>query len=144
NFARAHPEMVSRLIVADTGAGSDNAGDWVTTAHGFAEVLDRGGMEAFADMACASPLFAQYLAQGPAALRFIRACVMTHRAHGLAHTAREVLTKRPPIYALEAALKRLRVPTLLIVGERDEPCVKVHRFMAERIPRSTHLVFRDV
>ena len=65
---------------------------------------------------------------------------MTHRAHGIAHTAREVLARRPTIYALEPRLRRLRVPTLLIVGEHDDPCVRVHRFLAETLPRATAVV----
>src|SRR5262245_51404 len=60
NFALAHPDMVAGLIVADTGAGSDATADWVATAHGLADTLERGGMEAFADEACAHPLFARY------------------------------------------------------------------------------------
>ena len=144
NFALTHPAMVSKLIVADTGAGSDNAAEWVAGAHAYADALERGGMEAFADMAFASPLFARYIAQGPAAERFIRSCLMTHRAHGLAHTAREILVKRPPVYALEPGLRKLRVPTLLLNGEHDEPCVKVHRFMAECIRGSKHVVLRGV
>ena len=69
---------------------------------------------------------------------------MTHRARGIAHTVREVLAKRPTIYSLEPELRRLPVPTLLIVGEHDEPCVKVHRFMADTIPGATHVVLRGV
>ena len=34
----------------------------------------------------------------------------------------------------------LPVPTLLLVGEHDEPCVKVHRFMADRIRPSKLVV----
>jgi pimeloyl-ACP methyl ester carboxylesterase len=144
NFAIAHPAMVSGLIIADTGAGSDGTAEWIAGAHAFAEVLERQGLEAFADMALANPLFARYLAQGPEAARFIRSCLMTHRAHGIAHTAREVLAKRPTIYALEAELRRLRVPTLLIVGEHDEPCLKVHRFMGDTIPGAKHVLLRGV
>src|SRR5712692_10726834 len=51
NFALAHPEMVTALVVADTGAGSDQTADWVATVH------------AFADAALANPLFARYVAQ---------------------------------------------------------------------------------
>jgi pimeloyl-ACP methyl ester carboxylesterase len=142
NFALAHPTMVSALVVADTGAGSDGTGDWVAAAQAFARALDAGGTEAFADMAMASPLFARYCARGPEAQRFIRACLMTHRARGVAHTAREVLAKRPTLYALEGALARLRVPTLLIVGEDDEPCRKVHDFMARTIPGAVSVVVR--
>lgn len=144
NFALAHPAMVTALVVADTGAGSDEAEDWAATVHDFANALERDGLEAFADAALANPLFARYAAQGPAAERFIRACLMTHRVRGLAHTGREVLTKRPSIYALESRLRALAVPTLLIVGEHDEPCVKVHRFMAEVIPGARHLVLPGV
>ena len=110
--------------------------------HAFAETLDRRGIEAFADLACANPLFGHYLAQGPAAERFIRSCLLVHRAHGIAHTAREVLAKRPTIYALESRLRQLEVPALLVVGEDDGPCVKVHRFMADCLRRSTHIVLR--
>jgi len=144
NFALAHPSMVSKLIVADTGAGSDQSGDWAAECQEYAGACERRGMEAFADLACASPLFARYVATSPTAERFIRSCLMTHRARGLAHTAREVLIKRPTIYALEPRLRQLRVPTLLIVGEHDEPCLKTHRFMGDCIPGATYLMIRGV
>ena len=144
NFALAHPAMVSALIVADTGAGSEEAGDWAAGLRAFADVLNRGGVEAFADMAVAHPLFARYVAQGPEAARLVRSCLMTHRARGLAHTALEVLAKRPSIYSLDARLRALGVPTLLIVGEYDTPCLKPHRFMADVMPKARHVVLRGV
>jgi pimeloyl-ACP methyl ester carboxylesterase len=67
---------------------------------------------------------------------------LVHRAHGIAHTAREVLAKRPTNYALESRLRQLDVPAMLIVGEDDAPCVKVHCFMADCLRRSTHIVLR--
>ncbi|OLC10452.1 MAG: hypothetical protein AUH26_07745 [Candidatus Rokubacteria bacterium 13_1_40CM_69_96] len=144
NFALAHPAMVSALIVADTGAGSEAAGDWAAGLRAFADVLNRGGVEAFADMAVAHPLFARYVAQGPEAERLVRSCLMTHRARGLAHTALEVLAKRPSIYSLDARLRALGMPTLLIVGEYDTPCLKPHRFMADVMPKARHVVLRGV
>ena len=142
NFALAHPPLVSALVIADTGAGSDGHADWVATCHAFAAALDSGGTEAFADMAMASSLFAAYCSQGPSAQRFIRSCLMTHRARGIAHTAREVLARRRRVYELEPQLKALRVPTLLIVGDGDAPCLKVHEFMARTIPGARSLVLR--
>jgi hypothetical protein len=88
--------MVERLIVADTGAGSDDTADWVATVHAFAETLDRHGIEAFADLACANPLFSRYLARDRRPSAFIRSCPLVHRAHGIAHTAREVLASARP------------------------------------------------
>jgi pimeloyl-ACP methyl ester carboxylesterase len=101
-------------------------------------------MEAFTDQACANPLFARYLAQGPHAERFIRSCLMTHRARGVAHTARQVLAKRPRLYELEDRLRALRVPTLLIVGEHDQPCVRVHAWMAKTLPKATAITIPGV
>jgi pimeloyl-ACP methyl ester carboxylesterase len=144
NFALAHPQRVTALIIADTGAGSDNAEEWVAGAQRYAEAADRGGVEAFADLACANPLFARYIEQGPQCERFIRSCLMTHRARGIAHTARQVLSKRPTIYSLKAGLSAMRIPTLLIVGEHDAPCVKVHEFMAATISGARSVVLEGV
>ena len=142
NFALAHPTRVSALVVADTGAGSDAHGDWVATTHAFAAAVEAGGTEAFADMAMANPLFAPFCSKSRSAQRFMRSCLMTHRARGIAHTAREVLAKRPRIYELEAQLAALRVPTLLIVGDGDDICLKVHDFMARTIPGARSMVLR--
>jgi len=114
------------------------------TVHALADTLERGGIEAFADAALSNPLFARYAAQGPVAERFIRSCLMTHRARGLAHTAREVLAKRPTLYSLAPPLRELSVPTLLIVGQHDEPCVQVHRFLADTIPGARHVLVPGV
>jgi pimeloyl-ACP methyl ester carboxylesterase len=144
NFALAYPRRVSAMIIADTGAGSDDTSEWIAGSHRYAEACERGGIEAFADVACANPLFARYIEQGPDCQRFIRSCLMTHRARGVAHTAREVLAKRPTIYSLKGQLKELRIPTLLIVGEHDTPCVKVHEFMAATIPGARSVVLAGV
>jgi pimeloyl-ACP methyl ester carboxylesterase len=144
NFAIAHPRRVAALILADTGAGSDDTKEWIAGAERYAQACDRGGVEAFADLACANPLFARYIEQGPDRERFIRSCLMTHRARGIAHTAREVLSKRPTIYSLEPQLRALRVPTLLVVGEHDTPCVKVHEYMARTIPGARSVVIPGV
>jgi pimeloyl-ACP methyl ester carboxylesterase len=144
NYALAHPERVSGLIIADTGAGSDNTAEWVAGALRYAEAAERSGVEAFADLACANPLFARYIEQGADRARFIRSCLMTHRARGIMHTAREVLAKRPTIYSLEAKLKAMSVPTLLVVGEHDAPCVKVHEFMARTIPNARSVVLKGI
>ena len=144
NFTLAYPERVQALIIADTGAGSDDTDEWVAGAHRYADAAEHGGVEAFADLACANPLFARYIEKGPEHERFIRSCLMTHRARGIAHTAREVLSKRPTIYSLEGKLRELRIPTLLIVGEHDTPCVKVHEFMARTIPGARSVVMAGV
>lgn len=144
NLALAHPEIVEGLIVCDTGAGSVGTAEWVSQCEAWAQLLERDGIEAFADVMVAHPLLVRYVAEGLTAARHMRSLVTTHRARGLAHTLRGVLARRPTIYSLEAKLRQLAVPTLLIVGEFDEPCLKVHRFMADTIPGSEHVMIKGV
>ena len=140
NFAFVHPERVSALILADTGAGSDDNARLVVRSLQGAEVLDNGGIEAYADWAVTHPAFTRFASKGPEEERFIRSCLMTNRAHGIALSTRGVQAKRPSIYALEPQLRGLHVPVLLIVGEYDEACVPVHAFMARCIPNAAHRV----
>lgn len=142
NFALSHPEMVEGLIICDTGAGSDDTPAWAAQCEEWARLLERQGIEAFADVLMAHPLLAAYAAQGPDSRRQMRSLLTTHRARGLAHTLRGVLARRPPIYSLEPQLRRLAVPTLLIAGELDERCLKTHRFMAETLPAAEHVLLR--
>ena len=144
NLALAHPEIVAGLIIADTGAGSDDTPTWKNKCADWATILESRGIEAFADVMTADPLLAHYVAQGPEAARRMRSLVTTHRGQGLAHTLRGVLATRPTIYALEPRLKVLDVPALIIVGEHDEPCVKVSRHMAQTLPRAELVLIKGV
>jgi pimeloyl-ACP methyl ester carboxylesterase len=56
---------------------------------------------------------------------------------GLANTLRGVQLRRPTMYELEARLRELRVPTLVIVGEEDTPALDASRFLAKTIPDAT-------
>jgi len=75
--------MVAALIVADTGAGSDEAADWAATVHAFADALERDGLEAFADAALAIRCSDGMSRRGRRPSGSIRSCLMTHRARGL-------------------------------------------------------------
>ncbi len=66
-----------------------------------AELLENGGIEAYSDWAMTHPAFARFALRGSEEERFIRSCLMTNRAHGLALSTRGVQAKRPSIYALE-------------------------------------------
>jgi pimeloyl-ACP methyl ester carboxylesterase len=140
HFAFAHPERVSALILADTGAGSDDTARMLARSLQGGDVLDRGGLEAYADWALVHPAFARFVSRGAEEERFIHSCLMTNRAHGIALSTRGVQAKRASIYSLEPQLRRLDIPVLLIVGEYDEACVPVHAFMGRSLPNAAHHV----
>jgi pimeloyl-ACP methyl ester carboxylesterase len=59
-----------------------------------------------------------------------------HSAMGSSLTTRGYQMKRPTIYQLEAELKRMMVPTLIVSGDDDEPCLQPALFMKRMIPDS--------
>lgn len=143
-LALAHPELLSGLIVADAGSGSDAPERYREAIARRATILEQGGIEAGADAMLADPTFATLAEQGPEAARMIRSLLTTHRARGLIGTLRGIQYGRSTTYALEERLRVLRVPTLVVVGERDEACLGSSRFLARTIPQARLVVIRGV
>jgi pimeloyl-ACP methyl ester carboxylesterase len=144
DFALAHPELLAGLVVADTGSGS--AGDPEVRRAAVARrlaALERG-IEAGADHLIAEPIFATCAAMGPEAARHLRSLLTTHRAHGLIGTLDGLERTRRTPYQLESELKSLALPTLIVVGERDESCLAPSRFLADTIPSARLATIRGV
>ena len=58
----------------------------------------------------------------------------SHPPAGSARVLRNVQGKRPSLYELEAELRRVETPVLLLVGDEDEPCLDVNLFMKRIMP----------
>ncbi len=59
-----------------------------------------------------------------------------HSATGSALTMRGVQKERPSLWDLEDDMKNLTVPTLLVTGDEDEPCLLPAIFMKRAIRSS--------
>jgi pimeloyl-ACP methyl ester carboxylesterase len=57
-----------------------------------------------------------------------------HPAHAAAKTLRTIQAGRPSLYDLEAELKDIATPVLLVVGDEDEPCIDVNVWMKRLMP----------
>ena len=57
-----------------------------------------------------------------------------HPAHAAAKTLRTVQAGRASLYDLEAELKGIKAPVLLLVGDEDEPCLDVNLWMKRLMP----------
>ena len=49
--------------------------------------------------------------------------------------------KRPTIYQLQDKLQQIKVPTLVMIGDEDTPCVEPAVFMKRNIPSCGLAVF---
>lgn len=137
HLALTSPTLVAGVVICDTGAGSDDPAQFQATTEGWAAAAETGGIEGFAAVILRHPIFAGYAARGSAEAAAMRGMVTAHPAHGVARTARGTLARRPSIFALEAKLRALPVPALILVGEKDLPCLAPSEFMAQKIPTAS-------
>jgi pimeloyl-ACP methyl ester carboxylesterase len=124
-FHLAHPERVRALMLFDTGPGYKNpkARDaWNRGAERMARELETRGLSALADSA--------------------EVRISTHRsAAGLARAARGTLAQFDSQVA--ESLPGIRVPTLVLAGERDEPFLAATDYMAARVPNATKVIIPE-
>jgi pimeloyl-ACP methyl ester carboxylesterase len=63
-----------------------------------------------------------------------------HSAHGHAMTMLNLQLKRPTLWEMEANLKRIQVPLLVIVGDEDDLCLDGSVFLKRTVPSAALLV----
>lgn len=124
-FYMRHPDMVSALILMDTGPGYRNPArreEWNRQWEEYADLLKSGGIEAFASSA---PIYNS------------RDILFRQNPMGLANMSRKVVAQHDSLVI--EYLTKIKVPTLVIVGGEDTPYMLAAKYMSKVIP-NTHLV----
>ena len=138
-FGLRHPEMATALVVAGVGTGSDLAGLDAFRADQAARAarLRREGWEAaLAEETGLGPTRIQLRHKDPRGwAEFVRH-LGEHSAAGSALTMERYQGARDPVYAWEAALRGMAVPTLLAVGDEDGPCLEPNLFLKRTLPHA--------
>jgi pimeloyl-ACP methyl ester carboxylesterase len=118
-FHLAHPERVRALVICDSGPGYRNPearAGWNQRARERAADLEARGLDALGGRS-----------------REMQEAMGRHRsAQGLAHAARGMLAQEDA--RVIDGLPGIRVPTLIVVGDRDEPFLAPCEYMAKKIP----------
>jgi len=124
-FCLEIPDRVAALVLCDTGPGfrSDQARErWNSRALATADRLERGGLEVLGEDSA------------PTAPRHRSASGLARAARGmLAQSSSEVID----------GLASIRVPTLVLVGGRDEAFVGAAEYVAAKIPGARKVVIPD-
>jgi pimeloyl-ACP methyl ester carboxylesterase len=127
-FYLAHPQMVEALVICDSGPGYRNAEareKWNERARSRATELEARGLDALSGRS-----------------REMQEAVKRHRsAQGLAHAARGMLAQTDA--RVIDGLPSIAVPTLVIVGDKDEPFIAPCEYMAKKIPGARLEVVKD-
>ena len=141
NFGIAHPEMARSLIVAAAGAGTTNRDEFLANGQVTSDRLMAEGMAPVAADYARMDHRLQLLRKDPRGWEEFYRLLLGHSPVGSALTYRGFLMKRPTIFSLEEKLRALQVPTLIMIGDEDEPCIEPAIFMKRNIQRSGLAVF---
>ena len=134
-FGVRHPEMATALVVAGVGTGSDleELGSWRAVQAERAERVRAEGWQEMALESGHSPTRIQ-LKKDPRGWEESVRHLREHSPLGSALTQARYQGARDPVYAWEEDLKRMRVPTLLALGDEDWPCIEPNVFLKRTIP----------
>ena len=136
HFGLRHAAMASALVVAGGGSGAPKADrqNFKTQSEAMAARFLSEGSKKLAPEMGLSPTRVQLQIKDPRSWAEFVAHVGEHSAVGSANTLRNYQALRPSLYDLTDQLRRLTVPTLLVVGDEDEPCLEANLFLKRTIP----------
>jgi pimeloyl-ACP methyl ester carboxylesterase len=136
HFGLRHPDRALSLVVAGAGYGSDDRERHRADSELVARRLEAEGMAAVADFYSRGPTRVQFLEKDPAGWQEFRDRLAAGSAQGHARTLRGVQMLRPSIFDLGEAMAKLEVPTLIMTGDEDEPCLEPALYMKRAIVTS--------
>ena len=141
NFGIAHPEMTRALIIVSAGAGTTGRDLFVPKMEGVSQQLEKSGWEKMAARYAREPNRLQLERKDPKGQQEFIAELTALSNVGSVHLIREFIIKRPPVSELEARLKQLKIPALIMIGDEDEMCLDPALIMKKHLPGAGLLVF---
>ncbi len=136
HFGFRHGARARSLCVAGCGYGAepDQRERFRAEAAAIAEFIATAGMAAFAEKYAYGPTRVQFENKDPRGFAEFKRMLAEHSALGSANTQRGVQRERPSLYDLVEPMKRLAVPTLILTGDEDWPCLLPGVLMKQSIP----------
>lgn len=143
HFGLRHADRALSLVAAGAGAGAepDYHAQFKREAIETADFIDRKGMAAFAEVYSKAATRQTLKAADPRGFAEFVEQLAQHSAKGSANTMRGYQATRPSLYDLEARFRAMDVPTLLVVGDEDDHCLKPGFFLKRTIPACGLAVF---
>ena len=142
HFGLAYPKRAISLVVAGCGYGAerDAREQFRQETEETARFIDGASGEAFADKYSSGPTRVQFENKDPRGWREFRDMLAEHSMRGAALTMRGVQKERPSLFDLEDKLRSLLLPTLVVTGDEDEPCLLPNIYLKRTIPSAALVV----
>lgn len=141
HFGITYPDRATALVVAGAGygAGQEARVQFELETTEAADRMQSETMAKFGKTYALGPTRVQLQNKDPRSWKEFEEQLCEHSSLGSANTMRGVQRRRPSLYDLESQMKEMELPTLIINGDEDDPCLDVGLFMKRRI-RSSALV----
>ena len=150
HFGIKHADRALSIVVAGAGYGSGPAdrSEYVKDIEATADRFKRDGMGVMSEVYTRGPTRVQFIDKDLLGWEEFRDQFAEQDATGHALTLQGVQLTRPTIFDLEAGMSAMTVPTLIVVGDEDEPCLEPALFMKRHIhssglvvvPRTGHTI----
>ena len=136
HFGMAYGLRALSLTVAGGGYGAHPAqyAKFQAEARTNADFIRKEGMARFAATYGHGPTRVQFQNKDPRGFDEYLRQLAEHSALGSANTMLGYQGRRPSLYDLTEDMKRMNVPTLIMAGDEEEPCLEACLLMKRCIP----------
>jgi pimeloyl-ACP methyl ester carboxylesterase len=136
HFGLNHPSRALSITVAGAGYGSGDQEQFRKDSELVARRFETQSMAEVTEFYSRGPTRVQFIDKDPRGWQEFHDRLAAGSARGHALTMRGVQMKRPSIFTLGDALEKCEVPTLIMTGDEDDPCLEPAIFMKRKLPRA--------
>ncbi len=138
HFGMKYPARARSLVIGGCGYGAEPAkrAQFRDEAEAAARRFETMTMMEAADSYALGPTRVQLQNKDPRGWQEFRAMLAEHSPRGAALTLRGVQRERPSLFDLTSQMKLLTVPTFVMAGDEDDPCLEASLLMKRTIPSS--------
>jgi pimeloyl-ACP methyl ester carboxylesterase len=141
HFGFTYPQRARSLVVAGCGYGAapNQRQQFAEEAESAARNFE-AGMAKAAEAYALGPTRVQFQNKDPRGWREFVDLLAEHSSEGSARTMRGVQKRRPSLFDLVDKMKTITVPTLVMTGDEDWPCLEPALLMKRMIPTAALVV----
>ncbi|MSP01390.1 MAG: alpha/beta hydrolase [Acetobacteraceae bacterium] len=136
HFGFRHPARARSLTVAGCGYGAEKGEreKFRAEVQTIAKFIDDNDIAAFAEKYAYGPTRVQFENKDPRGFLEFKQQLAEHSKLGARNTQLGVQGERPSLYDLVDEMKKLTVPTFVLTGDEDWPCLQPALLMKQNIP----------
>ena len=136
HFGFEYPDRALSLTVAGCGYGAEpgKREQFREETEATANGIEAKGMDEVGKVYALGPTRVQFQNKDPRGWAEFETQLREHSSLGGANTMRGVQARRPSLYDLTDKMQALTVPTLIVNGDEDEPCLEPGLLMKRMIP----------